>query len=50
MHQKNGNALITDGSVQQLSSAKLRDQLRNSGDPTPTTSIPGPNTLLFPNY
>jgi len=49
MHQKNGNALITDGSVQQLSSAKLRDQLRNSGDPTPTTSTPGPNTILQPN-
>ena len=49
MHQKNGNALITDGSVQQLSSAKLRDQLRNSGDPTPTSSVPGPNTILQPN-
>ena len=53
MHQKNGNALITDGSVQQLSSSKLRDQLRNSGDPTPANSQPGPggaNCLLFPNH
>jgi prepilin-type N-terminal cleavage/methylation domain-containing protein len=49
MHQQNGNALITDGSVQQLSSAKLRDQLRNSGDPTPTSTVPGPNTILQPN-
>ena len=49
MHQQNGNCLIADGSVQQLSSAKLRDQLRNSGDPTPTSSVPGPNTLLQPN-
>lgn len=45
MHQKNGNVLLSDGSVQQLSSAKLREQLRQTGD---TTSAPGPNTLMFP--
>jgi prepilin-type N-terminal cleavage/methylation domain-containing protein len=54
MHQKNGNALICDGSVQQLSSSKLRDQLRNSGDTTTAlgaqgsgASDPG-NVLMFP--
>jgi len=44
MHQQNGNVALADGSVQQLSSARLRDQLQNSGD----TSIPGPNEMLFP--
>jgi prepilin-type N-terminal cleavage/methylation domain-containing protein len=51
MHQKNGNALIADGSVQQLSSPKLRDQLRNSGDQTLGASDvggTGPNRLMFP--
>jgi len=50
MHQKNGNVLIADGSVQQLSSSKLRDQFRTSGD-----SGSGPanlggnlNVLMFP--
>jgi prepilin-type N-terminal cleavage/methylation domain-containing protein len=51
MHQKNGNTLLADGSVQQLSSAKLRDQARNSGDTTSlapaTGSNPG-NCLAFP--
>jgi len=46
MHQKNGNILIVDGSVQQLSSSKFRDQCRVTGDPT--TSFAGPNTLMFP--
>jgi prepilin-type N-terminal cleavage/methylation domain-containing protein/prepilin-type processing-associated H-X9-DG protein len=49
MHQGNGNVLLTDGSVQQLSSSKLRDQLRNSGDPNGGGAGFGPNTLLFPN-
>ena len=40
-----GNILLCDGSVQQISSSRLRNQLRNSGDMTQT---PGPNTLLFP--
>jgi prepilin-type N-terminal cleavage/methylation domain-containing protein len=40
MHQKQGNALISDGSVQQLSSSKLREQFRTTGDPL--------NILQFP--
>jgi len=31
--------------VQQLSSSRLRDQLRNTGDTTTTTGV---NTLMFP--
>jgi prepilin-type N-terminal cleavage/methylation domain-containing protein len=46
MHQKNGNVLIADGSVQQLSSAKLRDQIRTTGDQSTT---PGPNVIIQPN-
>lgn len=46
MHQKNGNVLISDGSVQQLSSPRFRETCRNSGDTT--TTAPGVNTLLFP--
>jgi prepilin-type N-terminal cleavage/methylation domain-containing protein len=46
MHQKNGNCLISDGSVQQLSSAKFREQCRNTGDTS--SAAPGANTLLFP--
>jgi type II secretory pathway pseudopilin PulG len=49
MHQKQGNALISDGSVQQLSPAKLRDQLKNSGD-SGSTAFPKGNVLIFPNY
>jgi prepilin-type N-terminal cleavage/methylation domain-containing protein/prepilin-type processing-associated H-X9-DG protein len=45
MHQEAGNVLLCDGSVQQLTSPRLRTQLRNSGD---LTTTPGPNTLLFP--
>ena len=45
MHQKNGNCLISDGSVQQLSSAKFREQCRNTGDTS--SAAPGANTLLF---
>ena len=51
MHQKNGNALLADGSVQQLSSPKLREQLRNSGDQTIAGADQGgnlPNRLMFP--
>jgi prepilin-type N-terminal cleavage/methylation domain-containing protein len=44
MHQQNGNVGLADGSVQELSSPRLRDQFMNSGD----TSFPGPNELLFP--
>jgi prepilin-type N-terminal cleavage/methylation domain-containing protein len=45
LHQKQGNVGLSDGSVQQLTSARLREQFRNSGD---TTSAPGANVLLFP--
>jgi len=51
MHQKNGNALLADGSVQQLSSPKLREQLSNSGDQTQAGADFGanyPNRLMFP--
>jgi len=50
MHQNNSNVLVTDGSVQQLSSARLRDQFRNSGDTTtspPEISGQYGNILLF---
>jgi prepilin-type processing-associated H-X9-DG protein len=49
MHQSRGNVLLTDGSVQQLDSAHLRNQLANSGDTSsPSSGYSGPNTLLFP--
>lgn len=32
VHQNNGNAALGDGSVQGLSSTRLKEQLRNSGD------------------
>jgi prepilin-type processing-associated H-X9-DG protein len=48
MHQGQGNALLADGSVQQLNSAYLRQALSNSGDTSAGVSSPGPNTLLFP--
>lgn len=49
VHQKQGNALISDGSVQQLSPAKLREQLKNSGD-SGSTAYPQGNVFFFPNY
>jgi prepilin-type N-terminal cleavage/methylation domain-containing protein len=49
MHHGNGNVLLTDGSAQQLNSARLRDLLRNTGDTSGSPSSPGPNTILFPN-
>ncbi len=45
MHQARGNVLLADGSVQQLDSAHLHQELSATGDTTP---VPGPNTLLFP--
>src|SRR5215471_4314910 len=41
MHQKNGNVLICDGSVQQWSSSKLRDGMRVSGDTTTAPAAGG---------
>jgi len=49
IHRGQGNVLMTDGSVQQVSSSRLRDLLRSSGDSSTAPSSPGPNTLLFPN-
>ncbi|MCS7090438.1 MAG: prepilin-type N-terminal cleavage/methylation domain-containing protein [Verrucomicrobiota bacterium] len=43
MHQRQGNILLADGSVQQWSTSKLRESARQTGD----TSNPG-NILLFP--
>lgn len=43
LHQKQGNVGLSDGSVQQLTSPRLRDQFRNSGD----SSTPM-NVILFP--
>ena len=40
VHQNQGNACMGDGSVQQLSGARLREQLVNSGTPQ--------NTFVFP--
>jgi len=41
-HQKSGNIGLSDGSAQQVSTGKLREQLRNSGDPA------GENRVYFP--
>jgi len=46
-HQKNGNVLISDGSVQQLSTQRFREQLRTTGDTTAPASG-GPNGVCFP--
>jgi len=40
MHKNQGNACMGDGSVQQLSSARLREQMQNTGLTT--------NTFIFP--
>ena len=40
MHRENGNIGLADGSVQQMTTELLRQQLRNSGDAT--------NLLVFP--
>ena len=45
MHQRQGNICLADGSVQQWSTAKLREAARQTGD---TSANPAPNTLLFP--
>ena len=49
-HQKNGNIGLTDGSVAQLTSARLRDACVHTGDTT-YSQTPGPtanNYLIFP--
>jgi hypothetical protein len=49
MHKGQGNVLLSDGSAQQLTSARLRELLRNTGDTSAAPTSPGPNTILFPN-
>lgn len=45
IHQKQGNVGLSDGSVQQLTSPRLREQFRNSGDAAAAAQA---NILLFP--
>jgi prepilin-type N-terminal cleavage/methylation domain-containing protein len=49
IHRAQGNVLMSDGSAQQLSSSRLRELLRSSGDTSGSPSSPGANTILFPN-
>src|SRR5438105_587558 len=49
IHHGVGNVLMSDGSAQQLTSSRLRDWLRTTGDVSGPPTSPGPNTLLFPN-
>jgi prepilin-type N-terminal cleavage/methylation domain-containing protein len=49
IHRANGNVLLSDGSAQQLTSGRLRDLLKNTGDTSTTPASPGANTILFPN-
>lgn len=49
MHRDNGNVLMTDGSAQHLTSNRLREMLRQTGDTSGSPTSPGPNTILFPN-
>ena len=46
MHGRMGNLLFADGHVENVSSAKLREVLKVTGDTT--TANPGANTVLFP--
>ena len=41
LHQNSGNIGLTDGSVQQVTGARLRDQLKSSGDDDNYVSVPG---------
>jgi prepilin-type N-terminal cleavage/methylation domain-containing protein len=43
MHHLMGNVALGDGSVQELSSARLKEGLRNTGDSTTRLAIPGDN-------
>ena len=49
VHRGQGNVLLSDGSAQQVSSSRLRDLLKNSGDISSAPSSAGTNTILFPN-
>lgn len=51
MHQAQGNVVLTDGSVQQLSSDRLREALSRTGDSSPAKypgPSPGGNNIVFP--
>jgi prepilin-type N-terminal cleavage/methylation domain-containing protein/prepilin-type processing-associated H-X9-DG protein len=48
MHQGQGNALLADGSCQQLTPPRLRSALDVTGDQSGTGSSLGTNTFLFP--
>jgi prepilin-type N-terminal cleavage/methylation domain-containing protein/prepilin-type processing-associated H-X9-DG protein len=47
VHQKQGNVLLADGSVQGFSKSRLQEALRNSGDPAGTATAG--NRFLFTN-
>jgi hypothetical protein len=40
-HQKNGNLALSDGSVQQVSTSKMKDAIRNTGDNNNYLAFPG---------
>ncbi len=41
LHQNSGNIGLSDGSVQQVTGPRVRDQLKNSGDDDNYVSVPG---------
>jgi prepilin-type N-terminal cleavage/methylation domain-containing protein len=43
LHVNNGNLVLSDGSVQQVTGPRLRDQLKNSGDDDNFLAYPGKN-------
>ncbi len=47
IHSKAGNIGLADGSAQQVTTAKLREQLMNSGDPAGSGTLN--NKMYFPN-
>ncbi len=47
LHQSQGNAVLGDGSVQQLNSARLREQFQNSGNDFNYLGLPGTDTVPF---
>ena len=47
MHQRQGNLAIADGHVDQLTTPKFREAVKNSGDAAATSATIG-NVLLFP--
>lgn len=47
LHQKGGNIGLTDGSVQQVTTTRWRDAVKQSGDPSATATVG--NRTLFPS-